>query len=79
MKVATLDSVMRFQEIAAVTREFPEKGLITGEDRMLGYTFTRVPAARWLVWAQRKRICSSNWWTRGGARTMLLLSAISRS
>ncbi len=41
MKVATLDSVMRFQEIAAVTREFPEKGLITGEDRMLGYTFTR--------------------------------------
>ena len=69
MKVATLDSVMRFQEIAAVTRVIPEKGLITGEDRMLGYTFTA--AARWLVWAQRKRICSSNWWTRR-ARTMLL-------
>lgn len=41
IKVATLDSIMRFQEIAAVMREFPEKALITGEDRMLGYTFTR--------------------------------------
>ena len=38
IKVATLDSVMTFQRIAAVTREFPDKTLITGEDRFLGYS-----------------------------------------
>jgi 4-hydroxy-tetrahydrodipicolinate synthase len=39
IKVATLDSVMTFQRIAALLREqFPEKLLITGEDRFLGYS-----------------------------------------
>lgn len=38
IKVATLDSVMTFQRIAAVAREFPDKALITGEDRFLGYS-----------------------------------------
>jgi 4-hydroxy-tetrahydrodipicolinate synthase len=38
IKVATLDSVMTFQEIAAVVRESPGKLLITGEDRFLGYS-----------------------------------------
>ena len=38
IKVATLDSVMTFQRIAAVMREFPDKMLITGEDRFLGYS-----------------------------------------
>ena len=38
IKVATLDSVMTFQRIAAVTREHPDKLLITGEDRFLGYS-----------------------------------------
>jgi 4-hydroxy-tetrahydrodipicolinate synthase len=38
LKVATLDSVMRFQEIAQLMTEFPQKVLVTGEDRMLGYT-----------------------------------------
>ena len=38
IKVATLDSVMRFQGIAALMREHPEKLLITGEDRFLGYS-----------------------------------------
>ena len=38
IKVATLDSVMRFQEIAALMEDFPQKILVTGEDRMLGYT-----------------------------------------
>jgi 4-hydroxy-tetrahydrodipicolinate synthase len=38
IKVATLDSVMTFQEIAAVIREMPDKLLVTGEDRFLGYS-----------------------------------------
>lgn len=38
IKVATLDSVVTFQRIAAVMRAFPDKVLITGEDRFLGYS-----------------------------------------
>ena len=38
IKVATLDSVMTFQRVAAVMREHPGKLLITGEDRFLGYS-----------------------------------------
>jgi 4-hydroxy-tetrahydrodipicolinate synthase len=38
IKVATLDSVMTFQRIAAALREHPSKLLITGEDRFLGYS-----------------------------------------
>ncbi|OLC11097.1 MAG: hypothetical protein AUH41_01475 [Gemmatimonadetes bacterium 13_1_40CM_66_11] len=38
IKVATLDSVMTFQRIAGVLREYPDKLLVTGEDRFLGYS-----------------------------------------
>ena len=38
IKVATLDSVMTFQRIAAVVRDHPDRLLITGEDRFLGYS-----------------------------------------
>ena len=38
IKVATLDSVMTFQRIAAVMKQHPDKLLITGEDRFLGYS-----------------------------------------
>jgi 4-hydroxy-tetrahydrodipicolinate synthase len=38
IKVATLDSVMTFQRIAAVMRDHPDKLLMTGEDRFLGYS-----------------------------------------
>jgi len=38
IKVATLDSVMTYQRIAAVVRRHPDKLLITGEDRFLGYS-----------------------------------------
>lgn len=38
IKVATLDSVVTFQRIAALMREHPGKLLITGEDRFLGYS-----------------------------------------
>ncbi len=38
IKVATLDSVMTFQRIAALVGEHPDKLLITGEDRFLGYS-----------------------------------------
>jgi 4-hydroxy-tetrahydrodipicolinate synthase len=38
IKVATLDSVMTFQRIAAVLRDHPSKLLVTGEDRFLGYS-----------------------------------------
>ncbi len=38
IKVATLDSVMTFQRIAALLCGYPEKLLITGEDRFLGYS-----------------------------------------
>ncbi len=39
IKVATLDSVMTFQDVARLVRErHPEKALITGEDRFLGYS-----------------------------------------
>ena len=40
IKVATLDSVMTFQDIADLIQErFPEIALITGEDRFLPYSF----------------------------------------
>lgn len=38
IKVATLDSVMTYQRIAAIVRQHPGKLLITGEDRFLGYS-----------------------------------------
>ena len=39
IKVATLDSVMTFQDIARLVKSHaPEKLLITGEDRFLGYS-----------------------------------------
>jgi 4-hydroxy-tetrahydrodipicolinate synthase len=39
IKVATLDSVMTFQDIAQIVRSRPiPKALITGEDRFLGYS-----------------------------------------
>ena len=38
IKVATLDSVMTFQRLAALMRSHPEKILVTGEDRFLGYS-----------------------------------------
>ena len=39
IKLATLDSVMTFQDVAClINREFPEKLLISGEDRFLGYS-----------------------------------------
>jgi 4-hydroxy-tetrahydrodipicolinate synthase len=39
IKMATLDSVMTFQDVARLIREeFPETLLITGEDRFLGYS-----------------------------------------
>lgn len=39
IKMATLDSVMTFQDVAGLVREqFPETLLITGEDRFLGYS-----------------------------------------
>jgi len=38
IKVATLDSVITFQRIATVMRRHPNKLLITGEDRFLGYS-----------------------------------------
>ncbi len=38
IKVATLDSVMTFQRVAAVLRRHPDRLLITGEDRFLGYS-----------------------------------------
>ncbi len=38
IKVATLDSVMTFQRLAGILRAHPDKLLITGEDRFLGYS-----------------------------------------
>jgi 4-hydroxy-tetrahydrodipicolinate synthase len=39
IKLATLDSVMTYQSVAnLVAREFPQKLLVTGEDRFLGYS-----------------------------------------
>ncbi len=42
IKMATLDSVMTYQDVSEMIRRyFPEQMMITGEDRMLGYTFMR--------------------------------------
>ena len=38
IKVATLDSVMTFQRLASLMRSHPDKVLVTGEDRFLGYS-----------------------------------------
>lgn len=40
IKIATLDSVLTFQQLARLVQQaFPAKVLITGEDRFLGYSF----------------------------------------
>jgi 4-hydroxy-tetrahydrodipicolinate synthase len=42
IKMATLDSVMTYQDVSnLIAKEFPNKALITGEDRMFGYTMMR--------------------------------------
>lgn len=42
IKMATLDSVMTYQDVAELMRRhFPGQMMVTGEDRMLGYTFMR--------------------------------------
>mgnify|MGYP001236399434 FL=1 len=42
IKMATLDSVMTYQDVAnMLAKEFPDKVLITVEDRMFGYTIAR--------------------------------------
>jgi 4-hydroxy-tetrahydrodipicolinate synthase len=42
IKMATLDSVMTYQDVANyIQKHHPDKVLITGEDRMFGYTLTR--------------------------------------
>ncbi len=46
IKVATLDSVMTFQRVAALVARHPDKLLITGEDRFLGYSIMRALARR---------------------------------
>lgn len=38
IKVATLDSVMTFQRLAVLLQSHPDKLLVTGEDRFLGYS-----------------------------------------
>lgn len=46
IKVATLDSVMTYQDISRlILSRFPDLTLITGEDRMLGYTLMRSATA----------------------------------
>ena len=40
IKVATLDSIITFQRIAALMRDHPDKLLISGEDRFLGSSLT---------------------------------------
>lgn len=42
IKIATLDSVMTYQDMSAmVQREFPNRVIISGEDRFVGYSLTR--------------------------------------
>lgn len=42
IKMATLDSVMTYQDVARfLTTRYPDKLLITGEDRFLGYSLRR--------------------------------------
>jgi len=41
IKMATLDSVMRYQEVSRLLEEFPARLLVTGEDRFFGYSFMR--------------------------------------
>lgn len=72
IKVATLDSVMTFQRIAAVLREHPDKLLITGEDRFLGYSLLLGARAALIgmgaalpdVQADLVRACISEDWAR---------------
>ena len=41
IKMATLDSVMRYQDVSRLMEEFPGRLLVTGEDRFFGYSFMR--------------------------------------
>jgi 4-hydroxy-tetrahydrodipicolinate synthase len=41
VKMATLDSVMRYQEVSRLMERYPGRLLITGEDRFFGYSIMR--------------------------------------
>lgn len=72
IKVATLDSVTTFQRIAALIREYPDKLLITGEDRFLGYSLAMgaraaligMGAALTDIQAALVRACHTGQWGR---------------
>lgn len=83
IKMATLDSVCTFQEVAElVAREFPGTTLLSGEDRFLGYTLLR-GASACLVGlgaacpdVQKALLRATR--DRDGARTIELLLAVDR-
>ncbi len=41
IKMATLDSVIRYQEVSRLMEQFPARLLVSGEDRFFGYSFMR--------------------------------------
>jgi 4-hydroxy-tetrahydrodipicolinate synthase len=72
IKVATLDSVMTYQRIAALMTRHPGKLLVTGEDRFLGYSILLGARAALIgmgaalpdLQAQLLRAAASAEWTR---------------
>ena len=79
IKVATLDSVMTFQDIARLIRErAPGKLLITGEDRFLGYSLMCGAQAALVGMAAACTPCQAELirsFQRGDAQRFLELSA----
>lgn len=78
VKMATLDSVMRYQQVAHLLEEFPERLLVTGEDRFFGYSFMR--GAQAALVGMGAACCSllaglMQAWFCGNAQQFLKLSA----
>jgi 4-hydroxy-tetrahydrodipicolinate synthase len=78
IKVATLDSVITFQRIAALMRDHPEKVFITGEDRFLGYSIQMGARAALIGMGAaltELQVALVRSFTRGDDRAFLRLSA----
>jgi 4-hydroxy-tetrahydrodipicolinate synthase len=81
IKVATLDSVVTYQDIAQLVLDsFPGKVLVTGEDRFLGYSLMCGAEAALVgmasAWSERQAALLGSYWSGDTGRFLRLNGAV---